>query len=69
MGTKISVVENFLGLLLLYTMIDNCKNQLKIDDLGGLMMTAVLPRVVLHQRGGADSRSDFCYLLTPPDCQ
>ena len=41
MGTKISVVENFLGLLLLYTMIDNCKIQYKIDDLGGLMITEV----------------------------
>ena len=39
MGTKISVVENFLGLLLLYTMIVNCKNQFKFDDLGGLIMT------------------------------
>ena len=47
MGTKISVVENFLGLLLLYTMIDNCKNQLKIDDLGGLMMTE-MPSIMFN---------------------
>ena len=51
MGTKISVVENFLGLLLLYTMIDNCKNQFKFDDLGGLIKSeACLDCILLLPR-------------------